>query len=66
MFELDWRGDTSYANRQEFMSSNPIYLTGSNLKSQGEVTEEVVKEKLKKACAPYVEDTVQLLLSHSK
>ena len=33
MFELDWRGDSSYKNKQEFMSSNPIYLQGTNLKS---------------------------------
>ena len=33
MFELDWRGDTSHKNKQEFMSSHPIYLQGSNLRS---------------------------------
>ena len=33
MFELDWRGDSSYKNKQEFMSSHPIYLQGTNLKS---------------------------------
>lgn len=26
MFELDWRGDQNYENRNQFMSSNPIYL----------------------------------------
>jgi hypothetical protein len=46
MFELDWRRDSSYDNRNEFMSSNPIYLDGSNLKSYGEITPETVKEKL--------------------
>lgn len=33
MFELDWRGDTDFTNKQEFMATNPIYLDGSNLKS---------------------------------
>jgi hypothetical protein len=46
MFELDWRRDSSYDNRNEFMSSNPIYLDGFNLKSYGEITPETVKEKL--------------------
>ena len=62
MFEVDWRGDRSYLNRTEFMSSNPIYLEGANLKSSGEVTDEVVKEKLQKACAPYVEETARRLI----
>lgn len=62
MFELDWRGDRSHNNKQEFMATNPIYLDGTNLKSYGEITEEVVKEKLQKACAPYVEEAAKRLL----
>ncbi len=46
MFELDWRRDSSYDNRNEFMSSNPIYLEGTNLKSYGEINADSVKEKL--------------------
>jgi hypothetical protein len=57
MFELDWRGDQNYDNRNQFMSSNPIYVEGSNLKAYGEVTAEVVKDKLQRACIPYVEET---------
>jgi len=26
LFELDWRGDTSLENREEFMMTNPVYL----------------------------------------
>ena len=26
MFELDWRGDQSIKNKDEFMATNPIYL----------------------------------------
>ena len=65
MFELDWRNDSSYDNRHEFMSSNPIYLEGTNLKSYGEVTAETVKEKLQRACVPYVEETAEKLISMS-
>lgn len=65
MFELDWRNDSSYDNRHQFMSSNPIYLEGTNLKTQGEVTAESVKLKLQRACVPYVEQTAQRLLDLS-
>ena len=27
MFELDWRGDRAISNKQEFLATNPIYLT---------------------------------------
>ena len=65
MFELDWRGDRAYVNRHQFMSSNPIYLEGSNLKSYGEVNEEFVKDKLQRACAPYVEVAAERLLAQA-
>ena len=39
------------------MATNPIYYQdGSNLKSYGQITPEVVKTKLQQACAPYVEE----------
>lgn len=63
MFELDWRGDTDYKNKQEFMATHPIYIKGSNLRSQGEITEAVVKEKLQRACAPYVEEAAHRLIA---
>ena len=59
LFELDWRGDRDFKNKQEFMATHPIYLDGANLKSQGAVTDEVVKERLQRACAPYVEETAK-------
>lgn len=65
MFELDWKGDTSYKNKQEFMFSNPIYIQGDNIKAHGEITGEKVKEKLQRACAPYVEDATAKILSFS-
>jgi len=65
MFELDWRGDRAYLNRHEFMSTNPIYLEGTNLKAYGEITDEVVKDKLQRACSPYVEEAARRLVSHA-
>ena len=65
MFELDWRGDRSYDNKQEFMATHPIYVEGTNLKSFGELTNEVVKDKLQRACAPYVEEAARRLINQS-
>jgi hypothetical protein len=47
------------------MSSNPIYLDGSNLKSVGEITPEVVKDKLQRACASYVEETAAKIIQQA-
>ncbi len=63
MFELDWRGDQQLENRQEFLFSNPIYLDGENIKAYGQITDDVVKEKLQRACAPYVEELTAKILS---
>jgi hypothetical protein len=60
MFEVDWRGDR--ADRTQFMATNPIYLEGANLKSYGVLTPEMVKEKMQRACAPYVEETARRLV----
>lgn len=65
MFEVDWRGDRAPENKTQFMASNPIYLEGSSLKSHGELTNEVVKEKLQRACAPFVEEAARRLLSNA-
>ena len=65
MFELDWRADRNFQNKQQFMSTNPIYIEGPNVKSYGEVTEEVVKDRLKKACAPYVQETAKKIIQQA-
>jgi len=62
MFEVDWRGDSTTNNKEQFMSTNPIYLDGSNLKSVGEITSEVLKDKLQRACASFVEETANKIL----
>ncbi len=45
------------------MFTNPIYVDGHNLKHYGEVSNEKVQDKLRKACVPFVEETVNKLLS---
>lgn len=65
MFELDWRGDKTHESLQEFMSSNPIHVEGDNINSYGDITNEKVQERLRKACVPYVEETASKLLNFS-
>jgi len=45
------------------MYTHPIYIEGTNLKSYGQITEAVVKDKLRKACVPYVEEVASKILS---
>ena len=39
--------------------TNPIYIDGEHIKSYGSINNEKVRDKLQKACAPYVEDLAQ-------
>ena len=64
MFELDWQGDRDYKNRNEFMLYNPIYPVGANLKSYADIDNNYVKEKLMRACASYVDETVEKIRAH--
>lgn len=53
LFELDWRGDHSLENREEFLMSNPVYLDQkqfANLKGQEQLTNERVIARIKEAC----------------
>lgn len=63
IFEVDWRGDQTIDNSTNHMYTHPIYVDGPNFKHYGEVTNEKVQDKLRKACVPYVDETVQKLLS---
>lgn len=51
LFHLDWRGDMTVANREEFMATHPIYL---NIKDQTadpkQMTNESVSLALRRAC----------------
>ena len=63
MFELDWRGDQTYKGSEEFMFNVPIHLDGTNIKSHGLLTQDVMDMKLRNACVPYVEETAKKLQS---
>lgn len=66
MFEVDWRGDK---DGTVFMASNPIYIEGgdrTNLKSYGSLTDEAVREKVQRACAPYVEEAAKRLVKNAQ
>lgn len=57
MFELDWRGDRSTKNKQQFLATNPIYLNHfekSNTVGYGVMDKDTVTEHLRKACTPFV------------
>jgi hypothetical protein len=66
MFELDWRGDKSTANKAEFLSMNPVYLDGDNIKAFGDLGDESILERTRKACAPYIEKTVARMTAYVK
>lgn len=65
MFEVDWKGDRALVNKQEFMMTNPIYLEGSNLKQFGEITPEVIRDRIQRACASYVEEAASKLIKNA-
>ena len=45
LFELDWRGDSSLDNREQFMFTNPVYMhekDRSNMAAKDKITNESV------------------------
>jgi hypothetical protein len=62
LFELDWRGDVSLKNREEFLHFKPIYLAGDNIKQYSQMTQEDMRLLLKRACSPYIEEVTQKIL----
>jgi hypothetical protein len=51
LFHLDWRGDMTIANREEFMATHPIYLNPKDQTADHkEMTNESVSAALRKAC----------------
>ena len=61
LFELDWRGDTSLENRENFMLQNPIYLNENDLtsvKSFGTISNQGVLNQIRQACQPYLPQLV--------
>ena len=63
MFELDWRGDRDFGNRDEFMSSHPIYVDASD-KSKIDVSlsEGKVRSMLRNACKEYLSDLTHKIM----
>jgi hypothetical protein len=57
MFELDWRGDRDFANKDEFLSTHPVYVDSRDKsKLGGALNEKVVRSMLRKACSEYLTD----------
>ena len=54
MFELDWRQDRSFQNKKRFLSTNPVYLEGSNFKEYGALNNFEVMSIIRHACTPFV------------
>ena len=46
------------------MSSNPIYIEGSSLNAYGALDEDKIKDMLKRACVPFVEQVASHMLTH--
>ena len=58
MFELDWRGDRSVANKSEFLATNPVYLgkrDHSNLQGYSDLGNFETISLLRHACVPFIE-----------
>ena len=61
LFELDWRGDSSLDNREQFMLTNPVYLHEKdrpNVVSMDNITNESVLMQVRQACQPYLPNLI--------
>ena len=57
MFELDWRGDRDFANKDEFLSTHPVYVDANDKSKLGDaLDEQVVRTMLRQACQEYLTD----------
>lgn len=57
LFELDWRGDASVDNREQFMLTNPIYMNDNDrtsLNTVGVIDNQRVTKEIRQACQPYL------------
>lgn len=64
IFEVDWRGIKDVEQNKHFMHSHPIHVEGSNVNGYGVLDDEKVKEMLKRACVPFVQQVASHMLSH--
>ena len=61
LFELDWRGDSSLNNREQFMFTNPVYMhekDRSNMAIKDKITNESVIQQVRQACQPYLPNLI--------
>lgn len=66
MFELDWRGDRSIANKNEFLATKPIYINEndkSNIAGYEDLGRFELSVLMKYACTPFVEDLSSKLIN---
>lgn len=64
MFELDWRGDRSLENKEEYLATHPIYLSEidkSNFVGYGTMGNTEVTTMLRQACVPFLSDLTNQL-----
>ena len=64
LFELDWRGDVSLENREQFLMQNPIYIHSkdqANLVEKGEISNSNVLTQIRQACQPFLPDLLTKL-----
>lgn len=72
VFELDWRGDRNIDNREEFMLSNPIYMhrkdwLATNTEHFAKYKDgEYIKERVRLAHTPFLDELVSNLQAESK
>lgn len=69
MFDLDWRGDRSIAGKQEWLSTNPVYLNPKDLSSvegYGQIGPFEVTAMMRAACQPYLTDLAASLADAAK
>ena len=61
LFELDWRGDSSLDNREQFMFTNPVYMHEKdrpNMATFDYITNESVLKQVRQACQPYLPNLI--------
>jgi hypothetical protein len=67
MFELDWRGDRTLANKKEFLATNPVYHKNeSNIEGYGTIGNFEASAMLRVACTPFVENLAEGLMKMKK
>ena len=65
LFKLDWQGDNSLENKEQFLATHPVYV--SQRSSYDElITADKVKSMLERACTPFLPELTQKFLAASE